>query len=836
MNTDHSVRRLFAPRINRLSAGVATAVGSLITLPFAAVAQDDGEIEVTSDFFEEIVVTSTRRESDVQDVPYNIAAFTGDTLQKQRITDLGEFARWVPGLTLTDQGARNSSLLTVRGLNASQLNAPEIFLGNSGGGTVATYIGEVPLYIDLRPYDVDRVEVLIGPQGTLYGAGTLGGAVRYIPNKPDPTAFEIDTHANGYVMSESDDLGYELDGVINVPIIRDKLAFRGLLGYANEPGFIDYNWLVQEPGVSNPEPGLGDEATNLHREKDANSVDIFSARAALLWNITDNIELTGSYYYQKQDADARTITHQSSWTPVQGPIGDYEASHRFVEPLNRENQLYSAVLDWDFGPGEWVTAVGYSMYDQNGQRDQTDLLLNFEYGYETFPSFSAFTSEFGDGTDILTAETRFVSNLDSPVNFIVGAFYEDFDTDNDSSAEYAPGYPEFACDPANDLIINCPAPPATGDLEYLQVDDEEIKEVAVFGEISWQITDRWQATFGARWFDYDYDAKTAAVVPFFDPGLTPGDIADLDAFQSQFGDSGSKSEDDTVFKFNTSVELDGWIPAMDSGTAYFTFSQGYRLGAINFAPPCQVPLPPGQNVCALPNEDDYDHDETDNYELGLKSTWLDNRLTVNTALFYIDWTDTQVETITVNGSLPITANAAETHNYGVELAVRGQITDNLAVFASYAYTKAELSEYSPGVVGTRFGALDAFDGDRLPGTPEHQGGLNVNYTRPFIGDMILDLDYGFTSISDVYTKIGNRGSGEVLGGFTVHNASASVSTDAWTATLYADNLTNKFARTGVRGDTDFVDTVGLFQLRRYYHNVIQPRTIGLDLRYNFDFE
>jgi len=123
----------------------------------------------------------------------------------------------------------------------------------------------------------------------------------------------------------------------------------------------------------------------------------------------------------------------------------------------------------------------------------------------------------------------------------------------------------------------------------------------------------------------------------------------------------------------------------------------------------------------------------------------------------------------------------------------------------------------------------------LPGTPENQATLSVNYQRPIMGDKILDVNYGLTSISDVITKVGNRGSGETLGGYTVHNASVAVSTDIWAATLYADNMFDKYAVTGVRTDTDFIDSIGGFTLRRYYHNTLRPRTIGVDFRYSFDW-
>jgi outer membrane receptor protein involved in Fe transport len=793
--------------MNPVAGAVALAVGSI---SLTAIAQEEGP---GRGFFEEIVVTATRRTTDVQDVPYNIAAFSGETLERQRIESLGQFARWVPGLTLTDQGARDADLLTVRGLNASSITAPELFLGNTGGETVATYVGEIPLYIDLRPYDIERVEVLIGPQGTLYGAGTLAGAVRYIPARPNFDGVTLDTHAKGYVLDESDDIGWGGDLTLNVPLVDDVLAFRGTLGYVEEAGFIDYNFLVREPGVSNPEPDFNDPddvAANLRSEEDADTNEVLTARAALLWNMTDDLQAILTYHYQNADAGARTINHTASFG-----TDEYTSGHRYLEPNERENQLVSLELTADFklpifGPVELTSATGFSQYDEQGQRDQTDLLLNFEYGYEDFPSFAAFTREESE-EETFTQELRLVSTGDSPLSWIVGFFYYDWEQDA-ISQEFTPGIPEF--------FGIAPPPLPTGDLEFQQLTKEDITETAVFGEIGYQITDRWQITGGLRWFDYDDDVAIAVDIPLIDIVDSPFETAKTD-------------DSDTTWKINTSYDF-------EEASIYVTVGEGYRLGGVNVFEPCETPLPPGQNVCLLPNELFFDVDRTTNYEAGIKSDWLDNALLFNLAVFHIEWEDVQVESISINGDVPITTNAAEATSTGVELQTRWQINDNWAMFGSYANTLAELSKDSPKVVGVRdpdVGLVDAFKGDQLPGTPEHQGSLNINYSRSVGNRLILDVDYGFTSISSVVTKIGQRGSGEELGGFTVHNASISLSSDTWTATLYSDNLTNKFARTGVRADRDFIDTLGApdFTLRRYYHNVIRPRTIGLDFRYDFDF-
>ena len=144
--------------------------------------------------------------------------------------------------------------MTVRGLNVSSITASES-VGNGTGGTVATYLGDIPLFVDLKMIDLERVEALLGPQGTLYGAGTLAGAIRYIPNRPDPAGHRSSKWAAVRMRSaQSDGIGYDLHGVVNVPLVEDRLALRVAAGYTDDPGFIDYDYIVREPGVSNPEP------------------------------------------------------------------------------------------------------------------------------------------------------------------------------------------------------------------------------------------------------------------------------------------------------------------------------------------------------------------------------------------------------------------------------------------------------------------------------------------------------------------------------------------------------------------------------------------------------
>ena len=782
-------------RISTLSAAIAS---TLMT----------GHATAQNGMLEEVIVTATRRAASVQDIPINITALGSDLIQRERLSDLSDIARRVPGMTVVDQGPRSGNILTVRGLNVDSLNASENVSGNGGGDNVGVYVGEIPVYIDLKLNDMERIEVLIGPQGTLYGSGTLGGAVRYIPNKPATDETSVELRGDFYDLNEADDLGYEGGGTINIPIIDDKLAFRASVDYVDDPGFIDYNFLVREAGVSNPQPDFNnpdDVSANLKKKADVNTEETWSGRAALRYT-GDRLDGTLSYYYQDMEIGGRQINHKDSFN-----TGDYEAAHRFEEPSERKNELIALELVADLGFAELTSATGYSEYNENGNRDQTDLLLDFEYGYEFFPSFSAFTRE-DQKEERFNQELRLVSTGDGPLNWIVGGFYNDFKIDQ-LFEEFAPGFDQFALDEGFGIQLR------PDSLEFYQTLDNEVTETAVFGEVGYQITDAWQVTVGTRWFKFEDDITISVAFPLADTiygGAPPDSI-----FPSV--DSGDGDDDDIIYKFNTSYDF------TDDIMGYLTISEGYRLGGINPFAPCSDDAEEGQKACVLPDEEAYKSDTTTNYELGLHSQFGDNIL-LNGSLFYIDWDDIQVGDITENGSIPILSNGKSARSMGVELSGQWYITDALSVMGSYAYTDAELSEDAPGLIN----GVDGEDGDRLPGTPEHQGFLAVNYGLPLRDGSQLDFDWSMTATSDVITKVGERDFGESLDGYTLHRVSTTWFKDSWIVSLYADNVFDEYAETGVRLDSSYVRAVEDFDLRRYYHNVVRPRQVGMRFVYNFD--
>jgi outer membrane receptor protein involved in Fe transport len=273
---------------------------------------------------------------------------------------------------------------------------------------------------------------------------------------------------------------------------------------------------------------------------------------------------------------------------------------------------------------------------------------------------------------------------------------------------------------------------------------------------------------------------------------------------------------------------------------YATVSEGYRIGNSNGIPLCPDPLPPGQNICAQPDELEYKSDTTTNYEVGAHTAWFDGRLTVNGDIFYIDWQDPQVLSATQIGLQPITKNGNGAESTGLEVAANWRANDNWDVRASYSYAKAELTDEVANLIGTinppgfqsTITYLPGESGDRLPGSPEHQGTLFVSYQWPMSAGYMMEINYGVVAISNVLTRTGNKGYGEHLSGYAIQDLSAMLSRDQWTLTAFAKNLFDEYAETSASQTRAYIQTVADINgdpvyVRSYRHDVLPPRMVGL---------
>lgn len=810
-------------RIGRrpLARAVALASMPLAGLGAAAMAQEGARLE-------EVVVTASRRSETVQDIPINISAVSADKIAKLRLTGISEIARYVPGLAVIDRGPRDEVPdILVRGLNTSQLGP------GFTSDTVATYFGDIPIPLDIKPVDLERVEVLIGPQGTLYGQGTMGGAIRYIPMRADPEAFSAEVRGNLSQNFESDDMLNEVGVTLNVPIVRDTLALRVNLDRLDDPGFIDYDYVVREAGVSNPEPDFSnpqDVAANLRQVKDANGEKTLTGRANLRWLPTNWLDANLWWLYQDTEAEGRQIAHRLAIG-----TGEYQSGLRYEEPNDYTNELYSLEVSADLGFAEASLIYGETDYEEEGQRDQTDLLLDFEYGYEAFPTFSAFTREIVE-EETETIELRLVSSYDGPLSWVLGYFNNKVERFAESN-EFTPGFDQFAVDNFGGVQLR------PDSLEYISQTFLNEEEEAFYGEISYRFFDRLELTFGYRDYTFEVDNRSGFGLPLSDTVFLgePQDSINID-----FGDNVGEDKGDLI-KLNAAFDID------PDNMIYLTYSEGYRNGGVNAVPACppDVDESDTQNLCALEDEVFIAPDQIENYEIGYKGLLLDGRLSFNAALYYIDWTDLQVDTVTTFGSLPIVGNGSAAESQGLELQGNWLINDNWEVQWSYAYTNAELVEDAPGLVSD----FDALSGARLPGHAEHQGTLNFTYSTTIRDGIDLAVNYGVIYSGEVYNVTGGDDDplidpetggpgdfgGEAIPEYDVHHLSATFSKDQWTLQAFVDNLWDEYYVTGVRNTRRFLQNeatgpgrqVGGFTLRSYGNFVGAPRTAGIRATYRF---
>lgn len=811
-------------RLLRTSCFIAFAAAGIP----AAWAQGPSAPEERTDV---ITITATRREETVQEAPINIAAVGEQQIQEQGFNELADVLAYVPGINLVDKGGRQGNPIVVRGLNADPIGSGDG--DNSGGGTVATYIGEIPVFVDLKLNDMQRIEVLLGPQGTLYGAGTLGGAIRYIPNRPDFSGDSLSVRGEAYQYSEAGSLSTSVGFTYN-KAITDNFAIRASIDKLSDSGFIDQPYVVRDIGVSDPDPDFNDPAAvaaNLRRVEDVDSEDVLSGRVAARWAPFDWLDGTLTYYYQDSDVGGRRISSARSTVPA----GKFENAKRVLEPNKIKNELLALEVTADLGFAELTSASGFSKYKDDGQRDQTDLLITLDYSYETMPTFTAFTHEKGE-QERFNQEIRLVSTTEGPFNWIIGAFYNKFDSAG-FSAEFTPGYSAF---------VNSPGFGHPDDLEYFSQSRTKLVERAIFGEIGYDITDTLTVTLGARAYDYDLKSFSQTDFPLFDAGFVPVPVSVIS--KQPFDPDLAQKDDGLLGKINVA-----WKATPDL-LLYATASQGFRIGASNGVGQCPEPFDPNapQSVCALApgqqyaeapdlfstrDERQYTADKTNNYEIGAKSTWLGGDLTLNGALYFIEWTDPQLSSATVNGSQPITVNADGAESKGVELSADWRVTDQFNVRGSYSYTKSELTAAVPDLIRTITtpGFAPAFEdgqsGDRLPGSPENQFSVFASYDHPF-WDGSLQWNAGYSWQGDVLSRTGGRGSSLTLDAYGIANASVVYDAGGWKGTLFVNNVFDEYAETGVNGTSLLNQTVSDANVRAYYTYVAPPRTIGV--RFTWD--
>lgn len=827
---------------------------------------------------EEIVVTATRRSQSTQEVPYNISAVTGDMLERNRADNLAGLSEAIAGFAFVNEGDTSRSLnkrYSLRGIQANPVMNGGFFPDVSVA-PVSVYYGDHPINFNLTINDLQRVEVLRGPQGTLYGSGSLGGTIRFIPNEPRIGELEAAIAVENSYTKASGEPNYNLHGVLNLPF-GEKAAVRLGGGYKHRGGYIDAKGLFEntDPGDPFSAPVAAPRETTPSVDqsgfvfqapkKDVNDSDIWYVRAQARFVPTDKLYIQLGYHREDIKTDSQTFI-----TPNE-PSETYSINDAFLPGIPTENlggaylrpyygfddattypattgtyehllpqhtpseydvDVYTADFGYDLGFATVTSATSLSKYDgeealqsRGGWVSPGPSGFAFAYYYGNFPRFTTPFLNSHDGEN-WTQELRLVSSWDKPIDYTLGYYY----TNQKKSSTYFqvfPGVSEWAhgenlIGPGgptswasiNQFFVVNPfaAYDFNSDVAFDWEANEKFTEHAIFGELTWHITPQWQVTGGARGFWQDNDVDMLQFQPLCGAGCS---ITGTDpSGRTEFDTKTSQSGQ--IFRANTSYDLS------ENLMIYFNWAEGFRRGGVNFVPTTGV-------FRSLEELVEYQPDETSNFEIGAKGIVLD-RFAFSAAAFLIEWSDTQVDDGNSAGFVRV-LNGGDAESKGIELELSGEIVDNLSFRLSYAYTDAKLTEdvaiEDYGFGGNRIVTTYAAPkGERFPGSVKHSAAWALDYLYPIGGTLGVDFHVNGSYRGNTTTDYSTQRSFFEVKAFTMWDASVALVSDRWAATLFVDNLTNKLGSTGRRPAAQVMDTyVEVFHAR--------PRTIGL--RIDFDW-
>jgi len=824
-----------------LAVGAALAGGS--PLVAAQTSGSDGRIE-------EIIVTAAVRETSVQDIPYNISAMSGESMERQNIVNQYDVLRAMHGITVVDRGYRNAGTvnsIVIRGLNVDSGLNGDIML--NAVPSVATYYDNSPMFASFLVKDIERVEVLRGPQGTLYGSGSLGGTVRYIGRRPNADGFEADLEVDysQTTGSEGDNVG--LDAMVNIPL-GDRTALRALYSHIDNDGVIDYVNAYQLNSAGEPLVDVNGTCTDpnsatdtqvlqntacFEEVEDADTVEIDYVRVALRSELTDNFALQIAYQNQEDTIGARRATtlgdnNQPSGSALFFDYGSDDSGQVMLEPSERTAELTTLDLEWDLGFATFTSTS--SMYDHEGSgvSDNGGLWASGGEGGTSRDWNSAFygggwprpmqVAERGYDDEVFSQEFRLVSNnAESSVDWIVGAFYMDQDN-NVWQLSKNPGMNAFynAC-------VDTGGPECDGfwpatfypgqqlteiDFEYRR--DTDFEETAVYGELTFHVSDTFRLTGGFRWFDNETVNDVILGFPL------------VEGWTSPMAPQSTDSDDDTLFKLNAAWDIS------DNTMLYATYSEGYRHGGAQALPSLADGDPFGEpNAEAVRT---FGSDSVQNYELGIKGG--SNSFRYTASLFHVDWDDPQLNTTSDFYGFYLAANGDAASTEGIELEIEGYASENFHYRVGYTYVDAKLDK---DFISPQSGGVVATSGSTLPGAPESVLTFAMDNTWELSSTMSLVAAFNAYYQSETENFINQASSiNETFDAFTLMNASAALESENWTATLYVRNLGDEEGASGGFPSSYWSYDTGVFE--SWYGNgnrqfIVQPRTIGLKFGYRF---
>jgi iron complex outermembrane recepter protein len=808
-----------APTANRKRATLSVlGSGTLIAKAVSvALAQTAASAAPASDAIQEVVVTAQRRSENILDVPYNISAVSGQTILDNHILDNAELMRSVPGVSVVDRGDRNSSVVSgirIRGLNVDSSALGDYAVG--AASTVSTYVNDTPLFANFLLTDISRVEVLRGPQGTLYGSGALGGTVRYLLNAPELNNFDGRASLSFSQVKGSDSTGYSGTLTLNFPL-GDTLALRMTATGNNYPGVTDYVNLYQldSKGVPVAPDGVLSPTAAYTQRKDADFAHQSYGRVALLWKPTDKVDATLSFMGQSDNFGGRRAT--TLGTDGNGvAYQDSQVGSVQLEPASRNVYLASLEVNVDLGFATLTSST--SNYNHHGEITsentgfyaQNHWLYAYYYNYPR-PMATALR-QYGDKATI--EELRLVSKEGKTFDYVVGAYYQNQSLFSSQDSElrgfkqwWDAAYPAFAS-----AVIS--------DNDYLYHQDQHFTDIALYGELTFHLTDAVQFTGGARVFS-DYSQVNVSQ----NTGLYTS------IFNSSYS-SGTDRENKAIFKGNMS-----WKFAPQQ-LLYATIAQGYRRGGANGTPTTGY-------FAESPAWLTYQPDTDIDYEVGFKGVLYG--ITYTADAFYIDWNNPQINAATTTWGFFAVQNAEKASTQGVELQLNGRLGSQFRYGLGYTYTDAHLTAAAISADG----AYEiAPSGQRLPGAPQNQVNASADFDIPLqkaritlhadayyqssTEDTIFSQNVALNSVPPPNPYLGQPKFYYPMSGFTIWNLAATVAAGKWDATVWMKNVGNEAGVTGVYTPA----YMGTSPAQNYDGNgskalIALPRTIGLTLSYGF---
>jgi outer membrane receptor protein involved in Fe transport len=728
----------------------ASAIGAL-TVTSAAKAQGEmqgptqpqsiGAAESESDNGQVILVTAQKREENVQDVPASITVVGGEDLVQTGSVQISDFAGYVPGLHGENRGTAGGSRVALRGISPLGANATVgIYIDDAPVGSVTPYTESGDFTVDLLPYDLARIEVLRGPQGTLYGASTIGGLLKYVTVAPDLDELSGRVGGELFTIGHAGSIGYAAQGLINVPLVVDRLAVTASLAHRSTPGWID-----------NVQTGTANQ----------NGYDQTGGRFSLLWRPVDALTVRLSALYQELDQDSISTTARTS---ADTPVGNGRSNFNYVPELFRsEFQYYAATVEYDLGPATLSSTLTYSDTERFERVDSSrvfGILFPLLTGGAIGPGVTPFDNRIT--LEKWTEEIRLTSSSGGRFEWLVGFFYTSEDALNEQLV--------LALD--QDLV---PVPPLDP-LATVEI-PSTYEEYAGFGNATFRVTEQFWISGGLRWAHNDQtfrQVSSGAIVP-------PADRA------------GESSEDVWTYSISPQYHFG------DDTMVYARMATGYRPGGPNVVVPG---LPPT-----------VDADTLTNYEVGLKSRLADPSLSLDLALFRMDWDDIQVPI--QSGGIGGLGNGGTARSQGIEVAIVLEPAPGLTLGANGAYTDSKLTEDAPGVGGLA--------GDRLPNIPKFSGSLTADYAFRLGARTEARIGAGLRHVGRRFSAVVSNPFAVDVSAYSALDLHASVMIDdRFSIRVYARNLTDEggpYSRTLVNDALN----------RPAYISVVplQPRTIGL---------